>query len=75
MPLPALPELLKREAQVIPSVEGKTFTSDPRAKLYMVMVRFRTGLRPCRESVRALNAAQALTFIENGGDRPGRPES
>lgn len=43
--------------------EGVTHTSDPAARLWPVEVHFSTGLRPSRETIRAVSERQALEFV------------
>jgi len=42
--------------------EGITRTSDPRAVLWPVTVTFTSGMRPLRETIRAVSAGQAEAF-------------
>ena len=45
--------------------EGITHTTDPAARLWPVEVHFSTGLRPSRETIRAVSERQALEFVSN----------
>jgi hypothetical protein len=54
--------LQERSDERVPE-EGVTHTSDPGARLWPVEVHFSTGLRPSRETVRAVSAEQALEFV------------
>lgn len=62
MPQAKLPAIL-RDDQRIASEEGVTFSSNPAHPYWRVVVRFKTGLRPSRETIRAADAQQALDFV------------
>jgi len=49
----------------IPTGEGITRTSDPKAKLWEVTVTFEHSARPLRTTIRALGPLQAEQFARN----------
>ena len=49
----------------LPAGEGFTRTSDPKAKLWPVVITFASGARPMRTTIRAVGAKQAEIFARN----------
>jgi hypothetical protein len=49
----------------LPTGEGMTRTSDPKARLWPVVITFSSGARPMKTTIRATGPTQAEQFARN----------